>query len=108
MKINCATENFRELIWDQIVDAEEKYEVNLDIEVYNDFADEFAGDVLRSLVHSGVEWERCHSQSRGVMVAVQSSTHEERDLFYAAVDAARTSIAKKIEQFVESMARQLW
>ena len=107
MKINCATENFRVLIWDEIVDAEEKYHLNLDIEVYNDIADEFAGDVLRSLVHSGVEWSRCYTQSRGAMVAVQSATDREHDEFDAAVVAARPEIAKKLEQFVESMARQL-
>ena len=107
MEINCATENFRELLWDEIVDAEEANNITLDAEVYDDLADEFAGDVLRSLAHSGVAWTRCHTQSRGAMVAVQSATHDERDLFYAAVDAARPSIAKKLEQFVQSMARQL-
>jgi hypothetical protein len=104
MKINCATENFRELIWDQIVDAEEANNITLDAEVYDDFADEFAGDVLRSLAHCGVTWERCHTQSVGAMVCVQSATDEERDLFDSVVDSAMPSIAAKIEQFVESMA----
>lgn len=107
MEINCATENFRELIWDEICDAEEANNITLDSVIYNDIADIFAGDVLRSLAHSGVAWTRCHTQSVGDMICVQSATHDERDLFYAAVDAARPEIAKKIEQFVESMARKL-
>ena len=104
MKINCATENFRELIWDQIVDAEEKYDVKLDIDVYNDFADIFAHDVLCWLTVCGVTWKRCHTQSVGAMVCIQSATDEEREVFDSVVDSARPSIAAKIEQFVESMA----
>ena len=106
MKINCATENFRELIWDQIVDAEEKYNINLDIDVYNDFAGIFAHDVLCWLTVCGVTWERCHTQSVGAMICVQSATDEEREVFDSVVDSARPDIAAKIEQFVESMASE--
>ena len=103
MKINCATENFRELLWDEIVDAECFHDINLDVSVYNDIADEFAGDVLKAVA---VDWERCYTQSKGAMVAVQSATHDERDLFYAAVDAARPKAAASLLDFCKEMAEQ--
>ena len=103
MKINCATENFRDLLWDEIVDAEEAHNVTLDVSVYDDIVDEFAGDVLKSVA---VAWERCYTQSVGAMVAVQSATHDERDLFYAAVDAARPKAAASLLDFTKVMADQ--
>jgi len=99
MKINCATVLFRELLWEDIADAEEAHNVTLDVSVYDDIADEFAGDVLNALSRQAVNWERCYT------VAVQSATHDERDLFYATVDAARPKAAERLLEFCKVMAQ---
>ena len=104
MKINCATENFRSMILDEIDASETAHSIVLDSSAYDDLADEFAGDVLHSLTRSGVEWSRCYTQSRGAMVAVQSATENEIDAFDLAADAARPEIAKKIYEFVRLTA----
>lgn len=100
MKINCATENFRDMLTNEIDSAEATHGISLDANVYDDLADEFAGDVLNGLTAVGVEWSRVYTQSRGAMVAVQSATEEETAAFEAAVDAVRPAIAKKIDEFV--------
>jgi hypothetical protein len=100
MKINCATENFRDMLTDEMDSAEKTHGIVLDANDYDGLADEFAGDVLNGLTAAGVQWSRCYSQSVGAMVAVQSATDDEREAFDAAVDAARPAIAKKIDEFV--------
>ena len=106
MKINCATENWRELLWDEIVEAEFFHDINLDVSVYDDLVDEFAGDVLNALSRQAAAWERCYTQSVGAMVAVQSATQDEIAAFNAAVDAARPKAAASLLDFCKVMAEQ--
>ncbi len=101
MKINCATENFRDMLTGEMDAAETTHGLVLDANDYDGLADEFAGDVLNGLTAAGVEWSRCYSQSRGAMVAVQTATEEEIAAFDAAVDAARPAAAKRLDEFVK-------
>ena len=99
MKLNLATENWRETILNLIDRAEDQAGVDssaTDAADYDNFADEVAGDVLRDLTDSGFDYERSYSQSVGSFVIVQRGTDQEQEAFGAALGKAKEAVFPKI------------
>jgi hypothetical protein len=91
MKLNNATENWRELVngW-ILVDDHDRPESAVDA-----IADELANDVLDAIFDEGMIWENDFRQSVGAFQIVQRATDAERKAFDDAVVAACTKLRIK-------------
>jgi len=110
MKLNLATENWRETILDLIDRAEAEASLDsseTDAADYDDFADEVAGDVLRELTDNGLDYERCYSQSVGSFVIVQSASEDEQHAFSIAIEKAKEAIYPKILEQAKAFAAEM-
>jgi hypothetical protein len=95
MTLNCETKKFRDIIWDNICDAEESYGVNMDIESYDHLVLALRDHVICQLRGSGVEWSR-----------VQPATDADMEAFDSAVRVAMPAIVARIKDFVRLVAHE--
>lgn len=101
MHLNLTTENWRELLTDEIDAAERAAGVDADQTFYNEFAEALRDETLRRLT---VDYSRAHQQSVGAFEIIQSGTAEERAAFDAALESAKPAVVRLLNQAVADLA----